>query len=137
MQIICPRCSSNDVRLLSMVYAANTSHSTINIDGKYSSSTNTTSLGMRAAPPSPPHSNIFIIVRAILVWMIVTVITSALKWRLLGITFFCLYLPIFLFFRLRANNKYKRKYRQLSRQWSNSFMCQRCGAILIDEIHAH
>lgn len=127
MQIICPKCKSNDAQLLSIIYDANISYSHTTFEGKSSTSENITTLGMKVAPPSPPHSNILIIIRTILLWLLIITTLNALGQDLLLRLFFYFFVPIYLFFRLRANARYKRKYRKLLKTWNNSFMCQHCG----------
>jgi hypothetical protein len=137
MLIICPKCQSNNSRKLSLIYQENVTHSTSTVRGSigsksaaaYKNQTNTTSLGKIAAPPEKPKSNIILIFKTIFITWIGIIVFTIFKALVLIELLIFLVFPIYLFWALRKNILYSRKYPKLYKKWDNSFMCQRCGTI--------
>ncbi|MBD2628942.1 hypothetical protein [Trichormus variabilis] len=137
MLIICPKCQSDNSRKLSLIYQENVTHSTSTVRGSigsksaaaYKNETNATSLGKIAAPPEKPKSNIILIFKTIFITWIGIIVFTIFKALVLIELLIFLVFPIYLFWALRKNILYSRKYPKLYKKWDNSFMCQRCGTI--------
>jgi hypothetical protein len=138
MQIICPKCQSDNSRRLSLIYMENVSNTTSSISGSvgskfaafYKDETSTTSLGKATSPPSKPKFIPLLILKAIAIeWVILMILTSIFHASFLAGLTLLIGLPLYLFWALRKNIQYNRLYPKLYRKWSNSFMCQRCGTI--------
>lgn len=137
MLLICPKCQSDNSRKLSLIYQENVTHSTSTVRGSigsksaaaYKNETNTTSLGKIAAPPEKPKSNIFLILKIIFITWISIIVLNIFKALFMIELLMFVFFPIYLFWAVRKNILYSRKYPRLYKKWDNSFMCQRCGTI--------
>lgn len=137
MQIICPKCKSDNCRKLSLIHQENVIHSTGIIRGSigskstaaYKNETKTTSLGKTVAPPGKPKSNIILILKTIFIaWVSIVLCTVFKAFFLLQLLLFIV-LPLYLFLALKKNILYSRKYPTFQKKWEESFMCQHCGNI--------
>lgn len=146
--MVCPSCSSTDLKKLSFVYASGTYDGkglnrglVLSADGPgvhigRSRGTYQSKLSQIAAPPKKRS-----FVKAILFWLAGMVVVAILSRNLLhslprnqareldnlaGLVYL-LILPILLVWIFWYN---RRVYPELFRQWDSRFMCQRCGAII-------
>lgn len=150
MDIVCPKCRSDNASKLSLIYK----QSVVNVERKGRSSgfsfggkglrfnvgttnergTNTALLASSVAPPQQP-SHIHGIGRILAMWFIGAFICalflSSMPQWLIGVLTLSFYigLGVHIFWQIRDNWRYRLIYPQLYQKWDNSFMCQRCETI--------
>lgn len=143
MNVLCPKCTSGEVRSLSLIYREGLSHSVTNTTGTgfggarggfgggtmsaVSHGRSQTVLSKEAAPPSK---------KRVVTWLVLTVIFSFLflgSTKDFGVSTLVFAGVAALSIWMAMNNREYNatQFPELYSRWQRSFMCNRCGAVFV------
>jgi hypothetical protein len=141
----CPRCNSNDIKKISLVYESgaqniNALSSGISSGGIFGSNaafygTATSLWAQRFSPPGKyiRGLGVFYTVFALLIFMVIAISRASSKTSIFIFFGGLAILIVIIFFGLRKHKERTKEYRQLLHKWRCSWVCTKCGNIFVIE----